>query len=131
MKTRSVQRRDALGFTLVELAIALAILAVTLTAVSRASHTGLETHRAMRERTLALWVAQNRIAERLATQRWLAPGAYTGTEVQAGIDFAWREEVSATPNPVLRRLDVRVAAAAEPMRPLAHLVGFIALEKAQ
>lgn len=116
------------GFTLVEVAIALALLAIALTAVTRASNTGIETHRALRERALAQWVARNRIAERLSSQRWLAPGAYAGTEAQAGTEFVWRERVTDTPNPVLRRLDVSVASAADPARELANLVGFIALE---
>lgn len=116
------------GFTLVEIAIALAILAIVLAAVARAASTSFETHRSLRERTLAEWVARNRIGERLSSQRWLAPGTYAGAETQAGIDFVWRERVSDTPNPVLRRLDVSVAAAAEPGRELASLVGFIALE---
>jgi len=117
------------GFTLVEIAIALALLAIALAAVSRASQTGVDTQRALRERTLAQWVAQNRIAERLAAQRWIAPGAYVGTEVQAGVEFHWRERVSETPNPALRRLDVSVAGAADPGRELASLVGFLALER--
>lgn len=124
----SPRARGMRGFTLVEIAIALAILAIVLAAVARAASTSFETHRSLRERTLAEWVARNRIGERLSSQRWLAPGAYAGAETQAGIDFVWRERVSDTPNPVLRRLDVSVAAAAEPGRELASLVGFIALE---
>lgn len=116
------------GFTLVEIAIALALLAIALAAVSRATQTGVDTNRALRERTLAHWVAENRVAERLGMQAWVSPGAYAGSEVQAGITFLWRERVSETPNPALRRLDVSVAAAADPGRELAAMVGFIALE---
>lgn len=127
MTTRSAPRA-ARGFTLVEIAIALAILAITLSAVTRAAHTGIETHRELRERTLAQWVARNRIAERLSAQGWLAPGTYAGREMQGGAEFIWRERVTNTPNPVLRRLDVSVAAAGQPARELATLSGFIALE---
>jgi general secretion pathway protein I len=122
-------RGQARGFTLVEIAIALALLAIALAAVSRATQTGVDTQRALRERTLAQWVAENRVAQRLSAQNWIAPGAYTGTEVQAGIEFHWREHVSETPNPALRRLDVNVAGAADPGRELAAMVGFIALER--
>lgn len=128
MNARSRSRRASRGFTLVEIAVALALLAIALTAVTRAANTGIETHRALRERALAQWVARNRIAERLSSQRWLAPGIYTGTEAQAGTEFVWRERVTDTPNPVLRRLDVSVASTNEPGHELASLVGFIALE---
>jgi len=121
--------RGGRGFTLVEVAIALAILAIALAAVGRATQVGIDSNRELRERTLAQWVAENRVAERLGVQAWVAPGAYAGSEIQAGIEFRWRERVSETPNPALRRLDVSVATAAEPNRELAALVGFIALER--
>lgn len=117
------------GFTLIEIAIALALLAIALAAASRASQTSIDTNAALRERALAQWVAENRIATRLAAHTWLAPGAYSGTENQAGIEFVFREQVSDTPNPALRRLDVSVAASGAPQRELARLVGFIALER--
>lgn len=117
------------GFTLVEIAIALAMLAIALAALSRAAQTGIETNRALRERTLAQWVAENRVAARLSAHTWIAPGTYGGVESQAGIEFRWHEQVSESPNPALRRLDVSVAAQSEPQRELARMVGFIALER--
>lgn len=119
----------ARGFTLIEIAVALALLAIALAAVSRASQTAIEANRSLRERTLAQWVAENRVAQRLAQRAWLAPGTHAGSEVQAGLAFVWRERISDTPNPALRRLDVSVAGAAQPDRELANLVGFIALER--
>jgi general secretion pathway protein I len=89
----------------------------------------LDNSRALRERTFAQWVAENRIALRLGSQTWISPGVYDGSEVLAGIEFHWKERVSETPNPALRRLDVSVAAASDSAREIATLVGFIALER--
>jgi general secretion pathway protein I len=114
---------------LVEIAIALALLAIALVAVSRATQTGIESTQILRERTLAQWVAENRIALRLATQSWIAPGVYSGTETQSGIEFQWKERVSETPNVALRRIDVSVVVAHDNTRELASMVGFIALER--
>ena len=119
--------RSARGFTLVEVAVALALLAIALTAVSRAMHSALETGSALRQRALAQWVAENRIAERISTRAWLAPGRYQGTEVQANIPFRWRETVSNTPHPWLRRLDVSVTVGDDPGE-IASIVGFIAYQ---
>jgi general secretion pathway protein I len=119
----------ARGFTLVEIAIALALLAIALAAVSRATQSGLDNSRALRERTLAQWVAENRIAFRLGAQAWISPGVYAGSEVLAGIEFHWREQVSETPNLALRRIDVSVAPASDNTREIASMVGFIALER--
>ena len=56
---------------------------------------------------------------------WLPLGIQRGTARQGGLEFAWREEVIATPNPAFRRVDVLVFATAEESHSLAHLTGFI------
>lgn len=117
------------GFTLVEVAIALAILAIVLAAVGRATHTAVAGTHALRNQTFAQWVAENRVARRYAARAWIAPGVYSGTESQASIEFQWREQVSVTPNPTLLRLDVTVAMTENPERTLATMAGFIALER--
>jgi general secretion pathway protein I len=119
---------EARGFTLVEVAIALAILAIALVAVSRATQASLHSQELLRERTLAQWVAQNRVSQRVAEKSWISPGTYHGIELQAGREYRWRERVSDTPNPALRRVDVTVTAPSDG-RELATLVGFIALER--
>lgn len=125
---RGTERPAARGFTLVEVAIALALLAIALAAIGRNLHASVTAERALRERTLAQWVAENRIALRIGTRAWLAPGEYGGSEVQAGMTWLWHERVSLTPNPALRRIDVRVASHATPEHTLATMVGFLARE---
>ena len=80
----------------------------------------------LRQRLFASWVAENRLAEHRARGDWLPLGIGRGTQSQGGIDFAWREEVIATPHPAFRRVDVFVSALPEP-RELAHLTGFVVL----
>ena len=98
------------GFTLLEVLVALAILAVTMAAVGRASSSGVQHVEAMRVRVLADWVAQNRLALHAARGDWLPVGIQNGDEEQAGQKFSWREEIIATPNPTLRRIVVNVYA---------------------
>jgi len=47
-------------------------------------------------------------------------------EREGGIEFAWREEVIATPNSAFRRIDVFVFTAPEESRALAYFTGFVA-----
>jgi general secretion pathway protein I len=117
------------GFTLVEVAIALAILVIVLTAAGRASQTAISGAQTLRNQTLAQWVAENRVARRYANRAWISVGTYTGIETQAGITYQWREQVSTTPNPVLLRLDVTVAELAAPDHTIAAMAGFIARER--
>jgi general secretion pathway protein I len=114
-----------LGFTLVEVLVALAIISIALMAALRAAGQGTNNLGELRSRLLAGWVAENRLAEHRARRDWLPLGMQRGTDRQGGLDFAWREEVIATPNPSFRRVDVRVYASAEEAHSLAHLAGFV------
>lgn len=122
----AIRRRNRrAGFTLVEVLVALAIIAIALLAALRAAGQGTNNVGELRSRLLAGWVAENLLAEHRARRDWLPLGIQRGTGRQGGMDFAWREEVIATPNPSFRRVDVRVFAAAEESHSLAHLAGFV------
>lgn len=113
------------GFTLVEVLVALAIVSIALLAALRAAGQATNAVGELRSRLLAGWVAENRLAEHRARGDWLQVGIGRGRQSQGGAEFAWREEVIATPNPAFRRVDVFVSAPAEESRPLAHLTGFV------
>lgn len=113
------------GFTLVEVLVALAIVSIALLAALRAAGQGTSNFGELRARLLAGWVAENLVAEQRARGEWLPLGIQRGMGQQAGIAFAWREEVIATPNPAFRRIDVFVSAAADEPRYLARLTGFL------
>ena len=100
------------GFTLIEVIVALAILAVTLAAVARAGIGATNSAQAVRERALADWVARNRLATYATERAWLAPGSYGGTEAQAGQQFAWEVTVSGTPHRNFRRVEVKIKSTA-------------------
>lgn len=117
--------RRSHGFTLVEVLVALAIVAVALMAALRAAGQGTQAAAERRQRVLASWIAENRLAEHRARGDWLPLGIARGTQSQAGMAFIWREEVIATPNASFRRVDVFVSAPAEEARPLARLTGFV------
>ncbi len=115
------------GFTLVEVLVALAIIAIALMAALRSAAQGTNNVGELRARLLAGWVAENRLAEHRAREDWLPLGIQRGSERQAGQEFGWREEVIETPNPAFRRVDVLVFANGDETHSLAHLVGFVVL----
>lgn len=120
-----MQRRTS-GFTLIEVLVALAILAVALAAAVRASSTAADGTFALKERLLGTWVAQDRIAEYAARPLWPEIGARQGSVEQAGVQFTWRETVSGTPNQRFRRVEVQVFPARAPDHAVATLVGYAA-----
>jgi general secretion pathway protein I len=111
------------GFTLIEILVALAIFAVALTAALRTSSVATDTAHDFRQRLLAGWVAENRIAG-YGAGFWPALGDRSGVVEQGGLTFGWRERVSQTDNPRLRRIDVRIFAPDAPEHVLARLVGY-------
>lgn len=119
------RRSSRAGFTLVEVLVALAIVAIALLAALRVAGQGANNAGELRSRLFAGWIAENRLAEHRARGDWLSLGIQGGSERQGGIEFTWREEVVPTPNPAFRRVDVFVFAAPEKSRSLAHLVGFV------
>lgn len=128
MKTMSAWRCGRrTGFTLIEVLVALAIVAIALLAALRAAGMGTNAVGELRSRLLAGWVAENRLAEHRARGDWLPLGTQHGRERQGGVEFGWREEVIATPNPAFRRVDVFVFATTEESRALAHFTGFVVL----
>ena len=123
MSPRRTARRT--GFTLVEVLVALAIVSIALLAALRVAGGGTNSVGDLRARLLAEWVAQNVLAEQRARAEWPSLGILRGTQLQGGVQFAWREEVIATPNVMFRRVDIQVSAAAEDTHSLAHLTSFV------
>lgn len=113
------------GFTLIEVLVALAIVAVALAATLRVAGQSTANVGEMRSRLLAGWVAENLLAEHRARGDWLPLGIQRGQEREGSIDFIWRREVIATPHPAFRRIDVFVFTAPEESRTLAHYTAFL------
>ena len=105
---RMQRRPDAHGFTLIEVLIALVILAIALAAAARAANISTVSAEESKLRTLATWVAQNRVALLTATRSFPASGIATGKSTLGGIDFDWQQTTSDTPNAAFRKIDIRV-----------------------
>jgi general secretion pathway protein I len=115
---------EARGFTLVEVLVALVVLAIALAACMRALTQAADISTELRDRTLALWVAQNRLALHRLQRDWPEPRDVSGTEEASRRKWVWNEHVMSTPESSMRRmeLDVRQATGG-PV--LAHVVGFL------
>jgi general secretion pathway protein I len=114
------------GFTLIEVLVALAILAVALAAAVRSAGAAADGAFDLKERLLGTWIAQDRLALYAARPAWPEIGARQGAAEQAGLQFTWRETVSPTPNARFRRVEVQVSPARAPERVAATLVGYAA-----
>lgn len=113
------------GFTLIEVLVALAIVAVALAAAVRASGSMTQANVDLRLKLLAQLAADNRIAELRAASAFPPIGTRTVACPQGKAKLDCVEEVKSTPNPLFRRVEVRVYANAEHSRMLAELVGIL------
>src|ERR1700756_5072479 len=99
------------GFTLIEVLVALVIVAVGMSALMGALSSSARTVTYMQEKTFAEWVALNQVANtRIGLQKGQTPP--TG-KTNGDIDFAnrtwhWSQEVVASEVPGIVRIDVKV-----------------------
>ena len=99
------------AFTLIEVMVALAIIALSLTAVAAKMGRMIDTSNSMQERTYASWIAQNKITEmRLAN---VLPRVTTtsGDVEYANRSWRWRAVVTETGIENLFRVDVEITSA--------------------
>ena len=122
------------GFTLLEVLIALVVLALSLGAVIRATGDYTVNQAYLRDRTFAEWVARNQLATVELEGQWPNIGQQKGDaelplggSQGGGREWRWVMQVTQTPEEDLRRLDIDVypASAEDDEDPLASLSGFI------
>ena len=109
--------RHGSGFSLLEVMIALAVVAIAVLALARVSGDAPAHLAHLREHSIAQWVADNAVASMRLQTALPETGERSGRERMGGVDWRWRAAVSATAQPRLRRVEVTVyrAGDAEPV----------------
>jgi general secretion pathway protein I len=108
MRLPSTRRRAARGFTLIEVLVALAIVVVGLAALATTANQSARTTTYLREKTLAQWIALNRITETRVSGT--LPSEETEGEIEyAGRQWRWELERISTAVEGIYRLEARVA----------------------
>ena len=97
------------GFTLVEVMVALAIVAISLAAGARAASSVVDTSQRLSDVVLAQWCADNQLTELRLTGQLPAVGKTSFSCVQLGRNFKGSIKVTPTPNPSFHRVDAVVA----------------------
>ncbi|MFT4063282.1 MAG: type II secretion system minor pseudopilin GspI [Paraburkholderia sp.] len=105
---RGIARRSQHGFTMIEVLVALAIIAVALAASIRAVGNLASGEADLHRRLLAGWSADNALAQLHLTHAWPNVGETSFDCSQGNLQLLCTEHVTATPNPVFRRVEVMV-----------------------
>lgn len=98
------------GFTLLEVLVAVTIVGIAMGALLSGFARYAEQAGYIRQRTLATWVAHNRMNELMLEPAWPATGSKEGDAEMGGTEWRYRIEVRSTDDPALRRIDLKVYA---------------------
>lgn len=112
------------GFTLLEVLVGVVVLALALLALSRTAASQVNTFGALRERTLAGWLADDVLAQTRLASPFPALGKSDGRRRFGDRDWRYDVVVQATPVNGVRRIDVHIYAADSADVPIAELAGF-------
>lgn len=91
------------GFTLIEVMVALAIIAIALSALIKASgnHTYSASH--LKNKTLAHYVALNEMTKLHIAQAWPGLGTEQKSIEMAGVEWYWTREINKIDNKLLEK----------------------------
>jgi len=106
MKTTKANRQQ--GMTLVEVLVALAILAITGVALMSSINGALQSTDLMQEKTIAHWIGMNKAADLQMRTKW--PDLGTKREEIEMVGREWHIEVitKASKQPKLREITIKV-----------------------
>lgn len=105
-KMRPVRAR---GFTMIEVLVALAIIAIALAASLRAVGSLAASEADLHDRLLAGWSADNTLAQLRLAHAWPDVGESRFDCSQGNLRLTCTQRVTSTPNPVFRRVEVSVS----------------------
>ncbi|HEV8078020.1 MAG TPA: type II secretion system minor pseudopilin GspI [Marinobacter sp.] len=117
------------GFTLIEVMVALVVVAVALPAMMLLITTQLQGASFTREKTQAFWIAENQLTRinlrRQLLDDYTLPRTENGNLNSNGIEWFWQIETEDTEVPGFKRLDIEVYLDTDRQNPLATLTGFM------
>jgi len=119
-------KRSSAGFTLLEVLVALLVVAIAVAALGRVGAQSLTAQSEAEARTLALWVADNVLAE-LRLESSLEPDRRQGSSRMGDRDWHWDALVQPAPGNEMLRVDVLVYAEVQREQPVISHTGFLPL----
>jgi len=115
----------ARGFTLLEVMVALAVIAVGLGAVITEASRNISNATLLEAKTLAHWVATNKVVEMQVSQAWPSAGEESGDVEMAGRDWYLTVIIIDTLDERVKRMDVEVRTDAGSERSIVKVISYL------
>lgn len=125
MSRKSLRKSLIHGFTLLEVMVALAILAIALTALMKSASENSVNTAYLRDKTFASIVAANKASEMFLAKVWPNTGNSNGIVEIANDKWQWNMTIEDTEDALVRRMIISVNRAEEPKKFLYTLTSFI------
>jgi len=120
------QSQSQSAFTLIEIMVALAIIALTMGAIIENTTASTRNALYLKEKTVASWIALNQISLVRAKRQWSNASSKQGVVEMANREWSWKLTIQKTDDANMRRLTVDVFAADDDGQVLASMTGFMA-----
>lgn len=126
LHNRIFRTKGQQGFTLLEVMVALLVVAVSLGGAVKVIGNAASNSSRMSNKTFANWVALNQMAELRIKKSWPKFGETKGEAEMAGRDWVWSQQAIKTDDDDIRRIELSVWSEGETdSAPFVTLVGFL------
>lgn len=113
------------GFTLIEVLVALAIIAIALGAILSTSGSQARQATYLKQKTIAHWVAMNEITQLQIEKQWPSTGETKGSTEMANHEWFWVRTIIKTEDEKARQVEFQVFSDKKYNNNLTRLIGFV------
>lgn len=122
------QKRQLLGFTLVEVLLALSVFSLAGLALLSTADTNFRSLSHIENKMVANWVASNQLVEVNLSKAWPPKNNQKGTTELAGREWYWSQQVVKTLDSNMRSVTVEVRFKEKDELPITSMTTFVAQE---